>query len=573
METNKDVSKKDLIKGTAAGDGVAVAAAAGRKLIGGELADARSDVCEKWSFEVPPPPIPQKEIKKVITADVVVVGAGLAGLCAAGSAAEASAKTILLEKGSSPSFRGMAIAAVNGRLQKEAGIEINRDEVVAELMRWSGYWADQKLVTLWADQSGAVVDWLTDMALAAGITPLPLSTIPQTIPGSFYKYHPVIGVNLPMWNETVAKLLERNATMRRVEFHYNTPAAQLIREGKGRVTGVVAQTLAGDYKQFNARKGVILCTGDYGHNPEMVKKYIPERATHFTDIFYGFDREMSRNPEKLKKYIGPGALPIPDDLKGPHKNTGDGHKMGLWIGAAIDEPPHCPMLFDHAVVESPTPIFVPLTRQPFLNVNLNGERFKNEELPYGYICNADMMQLGHVKWVVWDAKWEEEVKRMGQIGCKALIPPLHVPSIIQVLIEKGIIKSANTLDELIQKMNVPAETFKATVARYNELARLGKDLDFGKRPECLTTIEKAPFYAIKMGISLLVTLGGLKINTKLQVLDTERNVISGLYAAGNTSGRFFSNDYPITIFGVSHSRALTFGRLAGLNAAAEQVYR
>jgi fumarate reductase flavoprotein subunit len=501
MGTEKDISKRDLIKGMAAGAGVAAA------------------VSEKWSFEIPPPPIPQKEIKKVITADVVVVGAGLAGLCAAGSAAEAGAKTILLEKGSSPSFRGMAIAAVNSRLQKEAGIEINRDEVVAELMSWSGYWADQKLVTLWADQSAAVVDWLTDMALAAGITPLPLSAIPQTIPGSFYKYYPVISVNLPMWNETVAELLERNATVRGVEFHYNTPAAQLIREGKGRVTGVVAQTSAGDYKHFNAKKGVILCTGDYGHNPDMVKKYIPERARHFTDIFYGFDREMSRNPEKLKKYIGPGALPIPDHLKAPHKNTGDGHKMGLWIGAAVDEPPHCPMLFDHAVVESPTPIFVPLTRQPFLNVNLSGERFKNEELPYGYICNADMMQPGHVKWVVWDAKWEEEVKRMGQIGCKALIPPLHVPPIIQVLIEKGIIKTENTLDELVQKMQVPAETFKATVARYNELARQGKDLDFGKRPECLTTIEKAPLYAIKMGVSLLVTLGGLKINTKLQVLE------------------------------------------------------
>lgn len=552
-QMKKDVGKRSFIKRTTARSGVAAA------------------VSEKCSFEIPPPLIPQKQIKEVITADVIVVGAGLAGLTAAGSAAEKGAKTILLEKGSGASFRGFGIAAINNRAQKEEGIEINRDKVIAELMTWSGYWADQRVVTLWADNSAAVIDWLTDLALAAGITPNKLSEIPQTIPGSFYNWTPVIGINLPGWNETVAKLLERNATLRGVEFHYNTPAAQLIRAGKGRVTGIVAQTSAGDYKQFNARKGVILCTGDYGHNPDMIKKYIPERATHFTDIFYGFDREMSRNPEKLKKYIGPGALPIPENLKGPYKNTGDGHKMGLWIGAAIDEPPHCPMLFDHAVIESPMPIFVPLTRQPFLNVNLDGERFKNEELPYGYVCNADLSQPGHVKWVVWDVKWEEEGQRMAQPGCKALLPPLHVPAMIPLLIEKGIIKSANTLDELVQKMNVPVETFKATVTRYNELAKLGKDFDFGKRPECLTTIEKAPFYAIKMGVSLLVTLGGLKINTKLQVLDTERNVIPGLYAAGNASGSFFSNDYPITIFGVSHSRALTFGRLAGLNAAAEQI--
>lgn len=552
-KTTKNIAKRSFAKGT----GVRVKAAGATS--------------EKGSFEIPPPLIPQKQIKEVITTDVLVVGAGLAGLTAAGSAAEKGAKTILLEKGSGASFRGFAIAAVNNRAQKEAGIEINKDKVIAELMTWSGYWADQKVVTLWADNSADVVDWLTDLALAAGITPNKLSQIPQTIPGSFYNWTPVIGVNLPGWNKTVSDLLERNAAKHGVDIRWNTPARQLIRKGKGRVTGVIAQTSVGDHIQFNANNAVILCTGDYGHNPEMVRKYIAPRATHFADIFYGFDNEFSRNPEVLKKYIGRGALPIPEHLKTPHKNTGDGHKMGLWIGAAIDEPPHCAMLFDHAVIESPIPIFVPLTRQPFLNVNLDGERFKNEDLPYGYICNADLAQPGYMKWVVWDAKWIGEAKRMAEPGCKALIPPLHNPTIIQVLIEKGIIKSATTLEELGQKMQVPADTFKATVARYNELAKLGKDLDFGKRPECLTTLEKAPYFAVKMGVSLLVTLGGLKVNTKLQVLDTERNVIPGLYAAGNASGSFFSNDYPITIFGVSHSRALTFGRLAGFNAAAERV--
>jgi fumarate reductase flavoprotein subunit len=552
-KTTKNIGKRSIARGTTVRVGVAAA------------------ITEKWSFENPPPVIPQIEIKERITADVIVVGAGLAGLTAAGSAAEAGAKTILLEKGSSPSFRGFAIAAINSKLQKEEGIEVDRDKVITELMTWSGYWADQTVVRLWADNCATAIDWLTDLALAARITPNKISDIPQTISGSPFNYTKVIGINLPGWNKTVAHLLEKNAKDHGVDIRWNTPAVQLIREEKGRVTGVIAKNTADDFIQFNAKKGVILCTGDYGHNPEMVKKYIPERATHFTDIFYGHDPDFSRNPDVLMKYIGSGALLIPDHLKVPHKNTGDGHKMGLWIGAAIDEPPHCQMLFDHAVVESPIPIFVPLTRQPFLNVNLDGERFKNEELPYGYICNADLTQPNYVKWVVWDAKWEEDVKRMGQIGCKALIPPLHNPAIVQVLMDKKIIKSANTIEELAKKMEVPFEKFKATIERYNELARMGKDLDFGKRPECLSTIEKAPLSAIKMGVSLLVTLGGLKINTRLQVLDTEKNAIPGLYAAGNASGSFFAEDYPITIFGVSHSRAITFGRLAGFNAAAEKV--
>jgi fumarate reductase flavoprotein subunit len=328
--------------------------------------NARGKDSKRFSFEVAPSPIPKKKIKEVIPADVVVVGAGLAGLTAAGSAAEKGAKTILLEKVGGPTFRGYGIAGVNNRLQRQEGMEVDRNKVITELMTWSGYWADQKIVSLWADNSAAVIDWLTDLAVASGITPNRLRDILQTIPGSPFNYTQIIGINLPGWNETVAKLLEKNAKERGVDIRWNTPVKQLLRKGKGRVTGVIARNSMGDYIQLNAGKGVILCTGDYGHNPEMVKKYIPERATYFTDIFYGFDNRFSRDPELLKKHIGPGALPVPDNVKGPHKNTGDGHQMGLWIGAAIDEPPHCPMLFDHAVVESPMPIFVPLTRQPFL---------------------------------------------------------------------------------------------------------------------------------------------------------------------------------------------------------------
>lgn len=336
--------------------------------------------------------------------------------------------------------------------------------------------------------------------------------------------------------------LETSARKFGVDIRLKTPAVQLVREGKGRVTGVIAKNENGSYIKFNARKGVILCTGDYGNDPEMLKTYIPS-----------------------SKYIY--GITYPNKY-----NTGDGHKMALWVGAAMDEAPHAPMYFDQGLEGLP-PAYkpVPITRQPWLGVNLRGERFANEDLPYGYVCNAILQQPGHMKWAVWDTKWPEEAPKFRMTACKALRPPLHDPTEIENLIKKGVIKSANTLDELARKMGVPAETFKATVARYNELAKLGKDLDFGKRSECLTTIERAPFYAAKLGVCLLVTLGGLKVNEKLQVLDTENNVIPGLYAAGNTAGCFFANDYPNIMPGLSHGRALTFGWLAGKNAAAERV--
>jgi fumarate reductase flavoprotein subunit len=116
-------------------------------------------------------------------------------------------------------------------------------------------------------------------------------------------------------------------------------------------------------------------------------------------------------------------------------------------------------------------------------------------------------------------------------------------------------------------MKVPKETFLATVDRYNELVAKGVDEDFGKDPAKLTAILKAPFGACKVGTGILVTTDGLRIDTDMRVLDAEGKAIPGLYAAGNASGDFFANDYPITVAGVSHGRALTFGWLAGEHAS------
>ena len=153
--------------------------------------------------------------------------------------------------------------------------------------------------------------------------------------------------------------------------------------------------------------------------------------------------------------------------------------------------------------------------------------------------------------------------------CKNMGPPTYLwdPKKLDEAIHKGNVLKAQTIEELVQKMGVPIEAFNRTVRRYNEFARQGKDIDFGKHPDRLTTIEKPPFYACKMEVRYMVILSGLKVNTKPQVLDTEGNIIPGLYAAGNVSGSFFGTVYPTTVPGLTHSRAWTFGRLAGLNAA------
>jgi fumarate reductase flavoprotein subunit len=168
---------------------------------------------------------------------------------------------------------------------------------------------------------------------------------------------------------------------------------------------------------------------------------------------------------------------------------------------------------------------------------------------------------GQTAWQIFDSKYPDEITHMG-IGLGKID---EMTNATRQYVEKESI-TADTIQELAMKMKVPVEPFKATVARYNKLARQGKDLDFGKRPDRLTTIDKPPYYAGKGYYSLLVVNGGLNVNAKLQALDKDWEIIPGLYLAGNTIGNRFVVDYPTMCPGISHGMASHYGRIAGLNA-------
>lgn len=480
-------------------------------------------------------PIPPEQIVEVLTADVVIVGAGISGLAAANAAAEAGAKVIAIDKLERTIPLGMFHSAVGSRRFEERGIHLDKEEMVAELMRSALFKADQRLIRLWVDKSGEAVDWLLDMAEKEGLT----HTIPflkiiqhsgQEFP--FYQHNPGIVLK----TEDYVPILVKNARDRGARILYLTAAVQLLKDNRGRVTGVIAQTRDG-YIRVNG-KAMIICTGGYEGSRRMLRKYIPEAKAIVTTL-------------------------------GKPRNHGDGFIMAQSIGADMDPPPHCPIFFDGGIPDWP---MTPLTRMWWLNVNTLGERYVCEDTPFGLTCLADYLQPGHQKWVVFDDKWQEDAPKLRTLICKSWMFHNAIgEGLVFDAIKKGVILSADTLKELAKKMDVPFETFKGTVERYNELAKLGKDLDFYKHPSKLTTIEKPPFYAVKTGITLLVTVSGLRINTKLQVLDTAQKPIPGLYAAGNASGGFFAYAYPTQVAGASLSRAITFGYLAGRNAATETL--
>jgi fumarate reductase flavoprotein subunit len=477
-----------------------------------------------FNYERPPDPIPSDDIKKKINAEVVVVGAGIEGLSAAISAAEAGATTLLLEKTATVQARGHDNAFIGSRLQEKLGIKIDKDEIILNLMKYGANKPDQRLIRMWAEGSGKTANWLMDMTDAAGLEVIINQYPPPPAFNNAKEYYPQYSVTHHYHNERpVAKCLLDNALKKGVVTYFKTRARQLVRKENGPVTGVIAQNADGEYLLFNAAKAVMLCTGDYSNNAEMMAKYCPQSS-----------------------YLE-SMIPT---------STGDGHMMAMWIGAVMEPGPHIPMIHGPGG---------PLLSSAYLQVNLKGERFQNEDVPIQSNVNALERQPGKVAWQVFDSKYPEELPYHG-IGLGKII--IATEKIRQKVAKAAIM--ADSIEELAVKMKMPVEAFKATVRRYNELARIGRDLDFGKRPDRLFSIDKPPYYAGKSGYDLLAVLGGLNINWKLQPLDKDWEVIPGIYLAGNTMGNRFAVDYPTMCPGLSHGMAIHFGRIAGLNAALQR---
>jgi len=507
----------------------------------------RPYILDRWTYELPFDPIPASEIKNTFTADVVVVGAGASGKAAALSAAEGGARVIQIDRHTTYRYGGGMIAAIDSRLMKSLRIMVDKVDVCLQLMRHGGNKPDQRLLRVWADYSGAVMDWLMDLTDPRGVQtnmyqwPLPPAFDLKT---EYYPEYTVSHVQTDGTNKTLdhsllLRPLEEAALKKGVEIYRQMRALQLIRPGSGRVTGVIARDGAGDFVRFNGRKAVILCTGDYGNNPRMMRQYCPIAA----DVALENNIYMTRNEDLLA-----AAEPL---------NTGDGHQMAMRIGALMELGPHAPM--SHVTVG-------PLGNDAFLRVNVEGVRYENEDVPAQNIANSLVRQPGKRAWQVFDSKWPQEIGRMG-IG---LGKYCQVNDVVRGRVETETVE-ADTIEALARKMNVPVAAFKATVKRYNELAQKGTDLDFGKRSDRLTTVEKPPFFAGSIKQEFLVVLGGLNTNIRFQPLDANRKVIPGLYLAGNTVGNRFAVDYPTMCPGLSHGLAYVSGRLAGLYASGEKV--
>ncbi len=519
------------------------------KVVEAMRATGKKYILDKWTYQVPSYSIPSEDIKDTFTTDVVVVGAGTSGKAAALAASLAGARVIQIDRHTTYRWGGGHIAAIDSRLQRKLGIKIDKDDVCLQLMKYAGNYPDQRKIRLWANYSGETIDWVMDMTDTEGIRtqmyqwPRPAGFDLKT---EYYPEYPVChwqtdGTNTSLNHSLTLNILEKHALKNGVEIRYQIRAMQLIRQENGRVTGVIALNKAGNYVQFNARKAVVLCTGEYGNNPWMMQKYCPIAA----DIALKSNIYMTQNENLMM-----ASEPL---------NTGDGHQMAIRIGAVMEPGPHAPMA--HMSWAGP------LGNNPFLRVNLEGERYENEDVPAQSMANSISRQPGKQAWQVFDSKWEEEISRMG-VGLGRYY---EVIDKLYENVENEDTVKATSIEELAKKMNVPVKTFKATVERYNEMAKMGRDIDFGKHANRMFPIEKPLFYAGISRQDFLIVMGGLNTNIKLQPLDAERRIIPGLYLAGNTVGNRFAVDYPTMCPGLTHGMAYVTGSLAGSYAAAEKI--
>ncbi|MEJ9080626.1 FAD-dependent oxidoreductase [Gordonia malaquae] len=319
----------------------------------------------------------------------------------------------------------------------------------------------------------------------------------------------------------------------------STPMESLVTDETGAVTGVEV-TRDGDRLTLTARRGVILATGGFEHNQEMRDAYLPDGA-------------------------GPNYSAASKD------NTGDGIRAGQAVGAAVD-------LMDDAwwmpSMQLPNGVMQVLVAERSiprsLIVDTTGRRFTNEASPYVTFTHAQL-EGGHVDaWFIFDSR----AKNRYPVG--GIMPGQKFP---KSWLADGLIHTADTVTELAQSIGVDPEGLGAEVARVNELADRGHDDDFSRGDSAydryygdpslphpvLDSVDRAPYYAMRMRVGDLGTKGGLVYNENAQVRRTDGSIIDGLYAVGNTSAAVMGNEYAGP--GATIGPAMTFGWIAANHAA------
>ena len=548
---------------------------------GGDTAASSSD--EDWLGTEPE--IDESKVAKTVDVDVAVVGCGIAGVAACRSVAEDGGLVAAFEKADGPQCRSGEYAVINGKVQAKWGRDTwtreQIDDIIDSHMVESTYRCKRSIMSKWAHNIGETFDWWVEANPDLYYAETTRSAIPDESADNFiipifyplpeyydwkqerFPCYPTSVEFKPDQHVTVEANMQKAIDTGNVQTFYGCFVEKLIMDN-GRCVGLYARDAAtGEYIKCNASKGVILSTGDYSQNTKMLKHFCPE--------------VIENNIQCLFTNV---------DVEGNFTNQGDGIQLGMWAGAQVQQS-HAPMIHHMGGGADLAGVGV-MGNAGFLNLDLNGKRFMNEDLPGQQLENQIELQKNRESWQIFDSNWPEQLPYMPAAHGGACYYEDYAsedegpknnttyrnyksPYQLEAAVADGRALKADTLEELVAKIypddTAAQQTALDSIQRYNELAKAGYDEDFHKPASRMWAVENGPFYADKFTTALLlVCIGGLESDEDCHTFDADRNVIPGLYVAGNIQGNRFATEYPIGLKGVSHSMAMYYGYVAGKNA-------
>ena len=548
---------------------------------GGDTVASSSD--EDWLGTEPE--IDESKVTKTVDVDVAVVGCGIAGVAACRSVAEDGGLVAAFEKADGPQCRSGEYAVINGKVQAKWGRDTwtreQIDDIIDSHMVESTYRCKRSIMSKWAHNIGETFDWWVEANPDLYYAETTRSAIPDESADNFiipifyplpehydwkqerFPCYPTSVEFKPDQHVTVEANMQKAIDTGNVQTFYGCFVEKLIMDN-GRCVGLYARDAAtGEYIKCNASKGVILSTGDYSQNTKMLKHFCPE--------------VIENNIQCLFTNV---------DVEGNFTNQGDGIQLGMWAGAQVQQS-HAPMIHHMGGGADLAGVGV-MGNAGFLNLDLNGKRFMNEDLPGQQLENQIELQKNRESWQIFDSNWPEQLPYMPAAHGGACYYEDYAsedegpknnttyrnyksPYQLEAAVADGRAVKADTLEELVAKIypddTAAQQTALDSIQRYNELAKAGYDEDFHKPASRMWAVENGPFYADKFTTALLlVCIGGLESDEDCHTFDADRNVIPGLYVAGNIQGNRFATEYPIGLKGVSHSMAMYYGYVAGKNA-------
>lgn len=437
--------------------------------------------------------------------DVVVIGSGGAGMAAAISAKDAGANVVILEKmpvvGGNTAKSSAGMNASETKFQKEQGIADSNDKFFEETLAGGKNTNDQELLRYFVDNSAAAIDWLDSLDIT-------LSNITTTGGMSERRTHrPADGSAVGGY---LVDGLYANVVERQIPTFVNATVTDIL-DKDGKVTGVTVN-LDGKEKTISAQ-AVVLATGGFGANMDMVTKFKPE----------------------LKGYVTTNQA----------GSTGDGIALAEDQGAATVD---LDQIQIHPTVEQSSSYLITeaVRGEGAILVNQEGQRFVNEMLTRDKVSAAINALTPNHAYVVFDQALRGRVKAIEQYD------------------SKGLVVKGDSLEDLAKALEIPEANLLATLETWNKAVADKADTAFNRETAMDHDLSQGPFYAIKVAPGVHHTMGGLKINTQAQVLNTDGKAITGLYAAGEVTGGIHGQN---RIGGNAVADIIIFGRQAGSQAA------